>query len=66
MEYLNPDQAGEYLGLSGSRIRQLCRAGCFGQKVSDRWVVTRAELDEYKAQPRRKPGRPRKEGDDNA
>jgi len=54
-------QAQELLGISRGRIHQLARRGDIGRKVDGRWLFTRAELEAFKAIPRRA-GRP-KEGE---
>jgi len=56
-ELFDAPGAAEYLGLSASRIRQLCNTGGMGEKVGSRWVIRRDELDAY-AKTRRPVGRP--------
>jgi len=51
--------AALYLGLSKQRLYELASAGRLGQKVGAHWLFTRAELDEYKAHPKDKGGRPK-------
>jgi excisionase family DNA binding protein len=42
------DAAAE-LGISEQRVRQLCAAGRLGRKVGNFWIITREELDAFKA-----------------
>ncbi len=60
-EYLNAVQAAAYLGVNRQRIYQLAKAGRIGQEVAGYKVFTRDELDAFKAQPKAKVGRPRKQ-----
>ena len=47
-------QAGKRLGLSQRRVRALCDAGRLGTQVLGRWLITEAELRDFKPNP---PGR---------
>ena len=51
------DAAGE-LGVSPERVGQFCREGRLGQKVGERWVIPRDELEQFRRIPRRR-GRPK-------
>ena len=57
-ELLDIGQAAERLGLSKSRIRQLCGAGQLGEKVGSRWLIRAADLERFAQEPR-PVGRPR-------
>ena len=51
-ELLDIGQAAERLGLSKSRIRQLCGAGQLGEKVGSRWLIRAADLERFAQEPR--------------
>jgi excisionase family DNA binding protein len=58
MELIGVTEAAEELGLSQNRVRQLIKGGKIpAQKIGNLWIVTRPDLEEFKAKPR-KPGRP--------
>lgn len=59
MELLSVKQAAEELGLSENRVREFCQEGRFGEKVGHQWIITRAELEDFKKIPRKR-GNPRK------
>lgn len=56
-DLLSVRQAAEILGVTPARVRQICGAGDLGFKIDTRWAIPRAELDAFKAIPRRA-GRP--------
>lgn len=60
VELLGIASAAKELKLSKDRVRDFCREGRLGRKVDGTWIITRAELDAFKAQDR-PPGRPSKE-----
>jgi len=60
-DYLNAVQAASYLGVNRQRIYQLAKAGRIGREIAGYWVFTREELDAFKAKPKPKAGRPRKQ-----
>jgi excisionase family DNA binding protein len=57
LDLLNVTQAAELLGLSAERVGQFCREGRIGQKVGERWVIPRDELEQFRKIPRQT-GRP--------
>jgi hypothetical protein len=59
-DYLNAVQAA-YLGVNRQRIYQLAKVGRIGREVAGYRVFSREELDAFKAQPKPKGGRPRKQ-----
>ena len=58
-------KAAEYLGVSVTRLNEIritrkAAGQDFGQKIADRWVYSRAELDAYKEERKHnKGGRPK-------
>ena len=62
-DFLDIKQVAQELKLSRQRIQQLCAQGRLGTKVGIQWVITREELDAFKAIPR-PVGRPKEEGED--
>jgi excisionase family DNA binding protein len=47
---MNTKQAGEYLGVADSRIRQLISAGGIrAEKIGRDWLIRQSELDRYRA-----------------
>lgn len=63
MEYLTVPEVAEELRLNPTTVRRFCYAGRLGVKIGRQWLITREELDLFKATPR-PPGRPRKTDDD--
>ena len=59
MELLTVKQVAKELGLSENRVREFCQEGRLGEKVGHQWIITRAELEEFKQIPRKR-GNPRK------
>jgi excisionase family DNA binding protein len=59
MELLTIKQVAEELGLSENRVREFCQEGRLGEKVGHQWIITRAELEDFKKIPRER-GNPRK------
>ena len=59
MKMLSLKEAADELGITVSTLRPYCQDGRIGTKVGNQWVITRAELEEFKAKPR-KVGRPSK------
>jgi hypothetical protein len=57
MELLTVAQVSKELSISENRVREYCQGGRLGRKVGRQWIITRAELDEFKVKPRRA-GRP--------
>jgi excisionase family DNA binding protein len=55
--HLTTRQAAEVLGISETRIRQLCQEGRMGKRVGRDWVITPEEIEANRV---RKPGRPAK------
>ena len=58
-ELLTADQAAAYLGVTRQRVYTLAWSGTLGQRVGSTWLFTRHELDDWKAQPKSKGGRPK-------
>ena len=59
-EEITAGEAARIAGVSRQRINQLAEAGRLGRQVAGRyWVFTRAEIEAYTAQPKRKGGRPK-------
>lgn len=52
-------EAARYLGLTGTRIYALSKAGKIGRRIGGYWLYTRAELDTWKAQRKPQGGRPK-------
>ena len=61
VEYLNAQQAAEYLGVTTQRIYQLAVGRRIGKQIAGFWVFTKAELDAFQTQPKSKGGRPKAE-----
>jgi len=59
MDILSPEQAAQELGITAGTVRQYCDQGRLGRKWGRVWLITREELDQFKAK-RRPAGRPRK------
>lgn len=59
MEMLSLKEAADELGITVSTLRPYCQEGRIGTKVGHQWVITRTELEAFKAMPR-PVGRPRK------
>lgn len=59
-DILTPAQVAEELGITEGTVRQYCQQGRIGRRFGRVWVITRQELETFKAS-RRRPGRPRKE-----
>lgn len=59
IDLLTPEQVANELNLSSTLIRRYCRQGRLGQKLGGRYLITRQELDKFKAIPR-KVGKPKK------
>lgn len=59
-ELLTVQQVAIELNRSEKRVREYCREGRLGQKIGRQWVITRAELEEFKQIPRTH-GAPRKD-----
>lgn len=59
-ELLTVADVARELGITQVTVRRYCLEGRLGRKVGRQWLVTRQQLDAFKAQ-RRPPGRPRKE-----
>lgn len=58
-DLLSVQKAAEILGLSGDQVRIYCRSGSLpATRIGQIWVIKRADLDAFTAQPRRSPGRP--------
>lgn len=61
LDMLSTSEAAEALDLTEGLIARYCREGRLGQKVGNRWVIFRQELEQFEKIPR-KPGRkPHKE-----
>lgn len=43
-------EAGELLGVSHVRIRQLCQEGRIGQKAGKYWILTAGDLEKIRAE----------------
>jgi excisionase family DNA binding protein len=56
-EWISAKEAAERLGLSWSMVRRYCQEGRLGQRVGGVWVLAKAEVDAFSAEPR-KHGRP--------
>jgi excisionase family DNA binding protein len=55
----NTAEAAENLGVSPSRVRQLCLSGeLAAEKVGRDWVITTEALEAYAARPKPKAGYP--------
>ena len=52
-EYLTTTQTAAELDLSESRIVQFCREGRLGRKIGRNWAISRAQLEAFRAIPRR-------------
>lgn len=59
MNLLTIAEAAEELGFHYNTVYRFCVAGRLGQKIGRQWLITREELNQFKATPR-PPGRPRK------
>jgi excisionase family DNA binding protein len=59
IELMTVAEVAEDLQVSQEYIRKLCQAGRLGRKVGRQWLITREELQAFKAT-RRPPGRPPK------
>lgn len=57
IDILTVEQAARELGMSGNRVRALCRAGRLGRPLGSRWIITVEELRQFKKIPRN-PGNP--------
>jgi len=57
LDLLTVNDAAEVLGVSPERVGQICRQGRLGQKVGERWVIPRDELEQFRRIPRKR-GRP--------
>lgn len=64
-DVLTTAEAAKELGISPYTVRIYCLQGRLGQKFGPVWLITRDELEEFKAN-RRPPGRPRKHDPDDA
>jgi Tfp pilus assembly protein PilN len=53
------EEAARIAGRSEERVRQWCRAGNLGRRHDGRWMMERAELEEFLAGRRTRAGRPR-------
>jgi excisionase family DNA binding protein len=51
------NEAAEFLGVTPERVRDFCREGRIGQRVGERYVISRDELRVFAKIPR-KVGRP--------
>lgn len=52
-EHLTASEAGKILGVTDARIRQLCGEGRIqGKKFGKSWVISRSEVERFKAIPR--------------
>lgn len=51
------DEAAEFLKITPGRVRQFCREGRLGQRVGEKWVISRDELEQFAKIPRNH-GRP--------
>lgn len=60
MDVLTIQEVADELNVTPGRVRQLCQENLLGRKFGRQWLITRAELDEYK-NTRRPPGRPPKD-----
>ena len=58
-EFLNANEAAEYLGVHRQRVYQLIREKGLGRKIAGYWVFTKAELDAYLQAPKGPGGRPK-------
>ena len=65
MYLLTVEEAATELALHYVTVYRFCVAGRLGQKIGRQWLVTREELDRFKAIPRLT-GRPRKQRPDSA
>lgn len=59
MELLDIKHAAAELDIAVVTLRLYCQQGRIGTKVGTQWVITRTELEAFKAMPRLV-GRPRK------
>lgn len=59
-DVLTMEQVAEELGISARSVRKYCQAGELGFQPGTRrsYIITRQSLDEFKARPRKGPGRP--------
>ena len=61
-EELTAGEVAEILGVNRQRVNQLAKAGRIGRQIAGRyWVLTRAEIEAFKHQPKSKGGRPKEE-----
>ena len=58
-DLLTTAEVAEILGVSMRRVREFCVKEKIGQKIGTQLLITRAELERFKARQRR-PGRPKK------
>ena len=59
-EFLTVQQAARELNRSEHRVREYSNEGRLGTKIGRQWLITRAELEEFKKIPRER-GAPRKD-----
>jgi excisionase family DNA binding protein len=52
MNLLSTAEAADYLGLSETRVRQLCARGAIGAKVGGRYIISQDELRQFAKIPR--------------
>ncbi len=60
-ELISAVDAAQYLDVSPARVYALAKQGRLGRLVGGYWLFTRAELDEYKASPKSRGGRPKRD-----
>ena len=62
LDYLNAQQAAQYLTTTRQRVYELAQAGRLGRRVAGFWLFTPAELEIFKAERAQRPkgGRPPK------
>jgi hypothetical protein len=58
---LTPAQAAAELNLTPRIIRRYCKQGRLGQKIGGRYIITRADLERFRNEPRKvgKPAAPK-------
>lgn len=61
-DLLTSAEAARVLGITRQRMTVLAHSGRLGRQIANRYYVfTRAELEEYRQQPKNKGGRPKDE-----
>jgi len=55
-DLLTTNEVAERLGVDGSLVRRLCREGRLGTKIGSQWIITEADVEQYRADGPRKRG----------